>query len=221
MIYGPTLLYGLGAGALIPLVPVIAAELGADVAVAGLVASALVVGQLFGNLPAGWAVARVGERVTMVIAGVVSLVGGLGMVFAPTLGVFAASVFLVGFCAAAFGLARHSFMTTRVPLAVRARALSLLGGTYRLGAFVGPFIAAGLLFLFADELATIWFFVGCLVAVVLLVLFGPDPERQFPPQSANGAAPRWRKTPANPSRAPFRPTSGRASSARCGSSGGC
>src|SRR5688572_25280239 len=116
MIYGPTLLYGLGAGALIPLIPIIAAELGADVAVAGLVASALVVGQLFGNIPAGWAVARIGERLTMVIAAVVSLLGAFGMVFAPSLGVFAASVCLIGFCAAAFGLARHSFMTTRVAL---------------------------------------------------------------------------------------------------------
>lgn len=179
MIYGPTLLYGLGAGALIPLIPVIAAELGADVAVAGLVASSIVVGQLFGNIPAGWLTARVGERLTMIIAGITSIFGGLGMAFASSIGMFAASVFLVGFCAAAFGLARHSFMTTRVPLPVRARALSLLGGTYRLGMFVGPFIAAGLLFLFGDELATIWFFTGCLVATVLLVALGPDPERDL------------------------------------------
>ena len=82
-------------------------------------------------------------------------------------------------CAAAFGLARHSFMTTRVPLSFRARALSLLGGTFRLGMFVGPFVAAGLLAVFGDEHATIWFFAGCLVATVLLVLLGPDPERQF------------------------------------------
>jgi len=93
--------------------------------------------------------------------------------------VFAASVFLIGFCAAAFGLARHSFMTTRVPLAFRARALSLLGGTFRLGMFVGPFVAAGLLAIFGDEHATIWFFGGCLVACVLLVLLGPDPEKQI------------------------------------------
>ena len=62
-------------------------------------------------------------------------------------------MFLIGFCAAAFGLARHSFMTTRVPLAFRARALSLLGGSFRLGMFVGPFIAAGLLAVFGTETA--------------------------------------------------------------------
>jgi MFS family permease len=179
MVYGPTVLFALGEGAVIPLIPVIAAQLGADVATAALVASALVVGQLCGNIPAGWAVARIGERLTMAIAGLVSLAGIVGMALAPSLGIFAIAVFLIGFCAAAFGLARHSFMTTRVPLSFRARALSLLGGTFRLGMFVGPFIAAGLLAIFGDEHATIWFFGGCLVATVLLVVFGPDPETQF------------------------------------------
>ena len=179
MIYGPTILFALGEGAVIPLIPIIAAQLGADVATAALVASALVVGQLCGNIPAGWAVARIGERFTMAIAGSLSLVGVVGMVYAPGLGVFAASVFLIGFCAAGFGLARHSFMTTRVPLNFRARALSLLGGTFRLGMFVGPFVAAGLLGIFGDEHAAIWFFGGCLIATVLLVLLGPDPEKQL------------------------------------------
>ncbi len=189
MIYGPTVLFALGQGAVIPLIPIIAAQLGGDVATAALVASALVVGQLCGNIPAGWAVARIGERFTMAIAGTLSLVGVVGMVFAPMLGVFAASVFLIGFCAAGFGLARHSFMTTRVPLAFRARALSLLGGTFRLGMFVGPFVAAALLALFGDEHAAIWFFGACLVATVLLVLLGPDPEKAVPmPADGAGAA---------------------------------
>ncbi|HET8928445.1 MAG TPA: MFS transporter [Microbacterium sp.] len=188
MIYGPTVLYGLGQGAVIPLVPVIAAALGADIATAALVASALVVGQLCGNLPAGWLVARIGERLTMALAATISVGGVLGMVFAPGLVVFAVSVFVIGFCAAAFGLARHAFMTTRVPVAFRARSLSLLGGAYRLGVFVGPFIAAGLLAVFHDESAALWFFGICLAGTILLVLLGPDPEKEFaaePPGTAS------------------------------------
>lgn len=176
MIYGPTVLFALGEGAVIPLLPVLASALGADVPTAALVAAALVVGQLCGNLPAGWAVARIGERLTMAIGGGVALGGTAGLVWAPSLGVLAASVFVIGLSAAAFGLARHSFMTTRVPLAFRARSLSLLGGTFRLGMFVGPFVAAALIGLFGDPHATIWFFGVCLVAAVLLVLLGPDPE---------------------------------------------
>lgn len=189
MIYGPTLLFALGEGAVIPLIPVIADRLGADVAVAALVAAALVVGQLCGNIPAGWAVARFGERLTMGVAGIVILGGLTGIVLAPSLIFFAAAVFLIGFCAASFALARHSFMTTRVPLHFRARALSLLGGTFRLGMFVGPFISAALLAVFGDETASIVFFAVCQVATILLVFLGPDPEKAVP---VGGGAPRRR-----------------------------
>lgn len=189
MIYGPTVLFAVGEGAVIPLIPVIAAQLGADLATAALVSSALVVGQLCGNIPAGWAVARIGERFTMAAAGTLSLVAVGAMAFAPSLALFAIAVFLIGFCAAAFGLARHSFMTTRVPLAFRARALSLLGGTFRLGMFIGPFVAAGLLALTGDEHATMWFFAACLIATVLLVLLGPDPEAELARTAATRADP--------------------------------
>lgn len=187
MIYGPTLLFALGEGAVIPLIPVIANRLGADVALAALIASALVVGTLCGNIPAGWAVARFGERLTMGVAGIVILGGLAGVVFANSLAVFAAAVFLIGFCAASFALARHSFMTTRVPLHFRARALSLLGGTFRLGMFVGPFISAALLGIFGDESASIAFFAVCQVATILLVFLGPDPERLVPATATSSA----------------------------------
>lgn len=181
VIYGPTVLFALGEGAVIPLLPVIAARLGADVPTAALVASALVVGQLCGNIPAGWTVARLGERLTMGIGGAIGMLGVAGLALAPNLTVLTSAVFVIGFCAAAFGLARHSFMTTRVPLDFRARALSLLGGTFRLGMFVGPFVAAALLAVFGDEHAAVWFFAACLVAAVLLVLLGPDPEAEAAP----------------------------------------
>jgi len=190
MIYGPTLLFALGEGAVIPLIPVIANRLGADVALAALVAAALVVGQLCGNIPAGWAVARFGERLTMGVAGIVVLGGLAGIVFARSLLVFAAAVFLIGFCAASFALARHSFMTTRVPLHFRARALSLLGGTFRLGMFVGPFVSAALLGIFGDETASIVFFAVCQVATILLVFLGPDPEKAVPVGGAPARADR-------------------------------
>ncbi|WP_295014744.1 MFS transporter [uncultured Microbacterium sp.] len=178
MVYLPTLLFSLGEGAVVPLIPVIAASRGATLASAGLIASALVVGQLCGNIPAGWLVARLGERVTMVIAGAVSLLGVVATALAPGLALFSVAVFVVGMSAAAFGLARHAFMTTRVPLVFRARALSLLGGSFRAGMFVGPFVAAALLAVFHTENAALWFFSVCLVALIVLVLFGPDPEAQ-------------------------------------------
>lgn len=188
MIYGPTVLFALGEGAVIPLFPIIASRLGADLALSGLIASALVVGQLCGNLPAGWLVARFGERITMVGAGIVALLGVIGLSFAPNLQLLAISIFVIGMCAAAFGLARHAFMTTRVPLDYRARALALLGGSFRLGMFLGPFIAALLLGLTGTAASAGWFFAICLVGCVLLVLLGPDPEQTVQEHERNGRA---------------------------------
>ncbi|RKQ85832.1 putative MFS family arabinose efflux permease [Mycolicibacterium mucogenicum 261Sha1.1M5] len=179
MIYGPTLLFALGQGALIPLIPTMATRAGADLATSGLVASALVVGQLCGNIPAGWLVAKVGERMAMVTSGFLALAGALMLPFATNIGVLALAIFINGFCAAAFGLARHSFMATHVPFHFRARALALLGGSYRFGMFLGPFVGALLLGASGHESAVIWFLIACLAATVLLVWFGPDPEREF------------------------------------------
>ncbi|MFE6736817.1 MFS transporter [Microbacterium sp. NPDC057650] len=195
MVYAPTLLFSIGDGAIIPLIPIIASRLGADVALAALVASAIVVGELVGNLPAGWAVARLGERWTMLVAGLVSMCSAVLMLLSSQLWAFTASVFLMGFCAAAFGLARHAFMTTRVPIAFRARALSLLGGSNRLGVFIGPFVAAVLLGLFGAPDAAIWFFLVCVGATVVLVAFGPDPEKEYVPASMAASAPAPRSAP--------------------------
>ncbi|MGF3054092.1 MFS transporter [Microbacterium sp. YY-03] len=180
MIYGPTILFALGEGAVIPLLPVLATSMGADLAASSLVVTALVIGQLCGNLPAGWAVGRFGERLTMIASSLVTLLGTLVLIFAPSVGMLMLSALIIGFSASAFGLARHAFMTTRVPLFFRARALSLLGGSFRFGMFIGPFVTALLLSIFGTEYASIWFFVACAVAVILLVTFGPDPEKAAP-----------------------------------------
>lgn len=177
MIYGPTTLFALGEGAVIPLFPVLAQQLGASIAVSSLVVAALVVGQLIGNLPAGWAVARFGERVTMIVSGILAFGGVILLALADNVAMLMASALVIGFCASAFALARHAFMTTRVPAGFRARALALLGGSFRLGMFIGPFVAAALLALTGDVHSSIWFFAVCLVAVVLVVSFGPDPEK--------------------------------------------
>ncbi|MFC5337042.1 MFS transporter [Leucobacter denitrificans] len=179
MIYGPTLIFALGEGAVIPLIPTMATGLGASLAATGAIASALVIGKLCGNLPSSWVVARLGERIAMSLASLVAMVGALGMLFAPNVAVLTIAIFILGIATSAFGLARHAFMATRVPFTFRARALSLLGGTFRLGTFVGPFVGALMLGLTGHQTGAIWFLVGCIVVTFLLVWFGPDPETEF------------------------------------------
>ena len=188
-IYGPTVLFAVGEGAIIPLLPVLATRLGADVALATLIAAMLVIGQLLGNLPAGWAVARFGERRSMAVSGSVALLGAAGAALAPTLSLLAVSTLVIGLCAAVFGLARHAFLTIHVPPRMRARALAVLAGTFRFGTFTGPFIAAGLLAATGSPAATMWFFAACLALTVALVLIARDPELPAPPGPLTAAGP--------------------------------
>ena len=175
----PTLAFSIGEGAIIPIIPIVASNAGADLAVAGLIASLVVVGQLIGDIPSGWVVARVGERTAMIGAALLSLVGVGVSLLAGNLVLLGIGVFLIGLSAAVFALARHAFMTSFVPLRFRARALSTLGGTFRLGMFIGPFVAAGVIHVVGNAQAVFGVHaLGCLVAAALLV-FMPDPSATF------------------------------------------
>ncbi|MBT2501510.1 MFS transporter [Curtobacterium sp. ISL-83] len=171
----PAALFAVGEGAIIPIIPIAASSLGAGLAFAGFVASLILVGELIGDVPSGVVVARIGERNAMIGAAVVSVVGLLVCTVAPNPWVLAVGVFLVGVSTAVFALARHAYMTTAIPLHVRARALSSLGGVFRFGYFVGPFLAAGVVHLTGTTQSAFWIHIVCCLgaAVVLLVIRDP------------------------------------------------
>lgn len=171
----PAALFAIGEGAIIPIIPIAASSLGASLAFAGFVAALILVGELIGDVPSGVVVARIGERNAMIGAAAVSVVGLLVCTVAPNAWVLALGVFLVGVSTAVFALARHAYMTTAIPLHIRARALSSLGGVFRFGYFVGPFIAAGVVHLTGTTQSAFWIHIVCCLAaaVVLLVLRDP------------------------------------------------
>ncbi len=175
-VYLPSLLFAIGEGAVIPIIPVDAVRLGGSLALAGFTSALLMVGTLIGDLPSGWIVSRVGERNAMLGSAVAAL-GGLALCWlAPVPAVLGLGVLIIGIATASFALARQAFMTSFVPLAYRARALSLLGGMFRAGYFVGPFLAALVIGLTGSTRAAFLIQgVACVVvAIVLLVL--PDPS---------------------------------------------
>ncbi|PYY35404.1 MULTISPECIES: MFS transporter [unclassified Curtobacterium] len=194
----PAALFAIGEGAIIPIIPIAADSLGATLAVAGFVASLILVGELIGDVPSGVVVARIGERNAMIGAAVVSVVGLLVCTVAPNPLVLAVGVFLVGLSTAVFALARHAYMTTAIPLRIRARALSSLGGVFRFGYFVGPFLAAGVIHLTGTTQSAFWVHVVCCLgaAVVLLVIRDPAtgvrglqrPARASRPTATDAAA---------------------------------
>ena len=178
-IYLPTLLFSAGEAALIPVLPAIASRLGADLSVAGIVASMLVVGILVGDIPGGWIVSRIGERMAMLWSTLLALLGIAVAIFAPNAGVLALGMLALGLATSVFALARHAFLTTFVPLTHRARALSTLGGMFRGGAVIGPFLTAGLMNINHDPASAFWLTAGFTLAAALVLLFMPDPEKIF------------------------------------------
>ncbi|SMQ68143.1 MFS transporter [Agreia sp. VKM Ac-1783] len=171
----PSLLFAIGEGSIIPIIPAIAQDLGAGLAFAGFIAAMIMVGELIGDIPSGWIVSRIGERRAMVGASLVSIIGVTTCIVASGPWMLGVGIFLLGLSTATFALARHAFMTTFVPLPYRARALSTLGGTFRAGWFVGPFIAAGLIALTAHAAIVFWVHLGCAVIVIVLLMLLPDP----------------------------------------------
>jgi len=159
-VYVPTALYAIGEGAIVPILPAAAERLGASLPVAGLIAGLLMAGVLLADLPAGVFVARIGERKAMIYSAVFSALGIGSSVVAPSLLLLGLGVFLVGFGHAVFGLARQVYIAQHIPYSHRARALSIIGGTFRIGAFLGPLLAALTISLF--EITSVFF-----VAMVL------------------------------------------------------
>ena len=184
--FGPSLLFGLGEGAILPIIPLTARDLGASVPMAALIVALISIGSLLNNIPASVITMRWGERWAIVAAGIWS---GLGMalcIWTSHLGFFAAGCFMVGMSQAVYNLARQSYMTEAVPIVYRARALSTLGGVMRIGMFAGPFLSAAAVHAFGLPAA----YVVGIVAVLGAAAVGARlPDLAPPPAPAGQAEP--------------------------------
>ena len=77
--------------------------------------------------------------------------------------------------ASVFSLARQKYLTEAVPVMVRARALSTLGGVNRIGIFIGPFIGAAVM-QFAGISGAYWAGVVAMAAAAAVSVTIPDLE---------------------------------------------
>lgn len=143
--YGPSLLFGMVEGAIYPVIALSARNLGASIAEAGLIVALTGVGALVNNIPASLLTARFGERYAMTGAALLTIIALLLCVSASSPLVFGIGIFMIGMAQAVFLLARQTYLTDAVPISMRARALSTLGGVMRIGLFISPFISAGLM----------------------------------------------------------------------------
>jgi MFS family permease len=146
--FAPATLFGLAEGAMLPAIAPSAFDRGASPSIVALLGALLGIGSIVTNIPSGILATRVGERKAMLIAAGVTILGlglcilDLGRGTGPLM-VYGLGVLLIGAASSVYGLARQSYLTEMVPVRMRARALSTLGGTMRIGIFLGPFLGAG------------------------------------------------------------------------------
>lgn len=153
-VYAPSAVYSVGVGAITPAMAPAASAFGASVAVAAASVTLVGIGSLLANAPAAHLASRAGERVTIIVSAWTGAVGALvawaavaGWLPVPDaagLALFFAGLFVVGMAGAGFNLARQSYLAVAIPVSHRARAMSTLGGTIRIGLFAGPFLGAAL-----------------------------------------------------------------------------
>jgi MFS family permease len=173
-VFTPSLLFGIAEGGLLPIIPASAQAMGASLPTAGIILGLVMIGTLVADIPAARLINILGERKAMMTAAAVASVGVFTALLATTLWVLGLGVFILGASVAVFGLARHSYLTEIVPYSHRARALSILGGVFRAGHFIGPLIGAALIVLIGLQ-AVYWnAVIFCALAALILLFIKPD-----------------------------------------------
>lgn len=163
--YGPSLLFGLGEGAILPVLPLSARSLGASVAIAATMVVLINIGSLVFNVPSSVITDRYGERMAIVGAAIVGVLASGLFLIGGDVWVFMVGALLYGISASVFMLARQTYLTEAVPATHRARALSTLGGVMRIGVFAGPFLGAAAM--------SVWHLAGAyVVSAAALLLAG-------------------------------------------------
>ena len=169
-VFLPSFLFSTAEYGILPSIPASAEGLGANLATAGAVTGALMIGRLVAEIPAAKVVDAFGERLAMIMASMAGALGILLSLFASNLFMLASGVFIVGAAAAVFGLARLGWMTEHVPIEYRARSLSVLGGMFRAGSFVGPVIGAWIILNYSVTEVFYLPLVLCAITAILLLM---------------------------------------------------
>jgi MFS family permease len=138
----PTVAFEIGTGAVIPIVALSAGQRGATASQAAVLVATLGFGRIVGDLPGAAFAARVGDKRAMVVAAIVALAAFLTCWFSQSQILLGLALATVGAATAVFYLARHSHLTRVTPVGMRARVLSSLAGSHRIGLFLGPLLGA-------------------------------------------------------------------------------
>ena len=128
----------MGHQATLILLPLYVLEIGGGPAAAAAVLGMRGVGTMLVDVPAGVAVTRLGDKITMAAGTVAVAVACAGFAFAAEPWMLGLLAVLLGAGFGALMLGRLNYVTRQCPVAYRGRAITALAGIQRVGLFVGP-----------------------------------------------------------------------------------
>jgi MFS family permease len=139
-VYVPTILLSIGAGILVPTLPLYADSFGVSLSLVSFAVAAAGLGTLIGDVPAGMLLERLGRKPVMVTGTICLTVATLALVFLQFFPALVILRLLSGVGTAMWNISRMAYLTDVVPVRDRGRALSMFGGVSRIGVFIGPAI---------------------------------------------------------------------------------
>ena len=146
--YLPALMITLGNGLLVPILPLYASSYEISYALIGLILAGEGLGTLVADVPTGTLQRRFGNKQVMMMGMAFTMVSVSLLFFAQSVWVVLLLRLVAGFGRAMYTVSAHVYITNNVKQEERGKAISMYGGTHRLGGFVGPAvggIVAGLL----------------------------------------------------------------------------
>jgi MFS family permease len=166
-VYAPAALLAFGQGLLLTTLPLYAATFDVSYGLVSLVVAAAALGTLATDVPAGALVGRLGLRPTMIGGTALVAVSTFVLAIGEPFSLLISARVAAGIGTALWGLSRHAFIATAVPISERGRAISVFGGINRIGTFAGP-VVGGILATWLDFRAS--FFASGMMAVIALAL---------------------------------------------------
>jgi MFS family permease len=137
-IYLPSLLVQLGASLSLAFNPLWSQELGADVAMIGLIAAGGGIGHLIFDLPGGWIGGKTREKYFLLIAALGLVLCALGRAFATAPWQLLLISIVMGMFVSVWGIGRVAYIRRHVPSEFRGRTMAFMGGIMRIARIATP-----------------------------------------------------------------------------------
>ena len=186
-VYAPSLLEFVGLAALMPVIPLLARDLGFSVPQAAALSTIFGITSFLGPIPAGRLISRIGARAALVSTGCLLVASNLlaFVLIAPALGgdgdllhriTLVVLLLVMASSTQVWQLGRQSYLGTALPAAMRARGMTLFGGVIRVGEVIGPLMGA--LVIAAGSMAVVFvlFALTAAAGTVMVAVFLPPGE---------------------------------------------